>query len=783
MREGSCAIPSRSGASAGQAGPRRFDPGSLDGVGQLLAGSLDREPVRAKHQLLRRSVLDFGVLQAAEEEVLDPMDERAVPRALEAGEVHSLQAQVVRHHRVAIAGLFAYLSTGSERVWLPRLDVALGEADLATIAPVEHQHGPVLDHDAAGRPVGALGERKAGPDCLRGVDSTRAGCADHAQGARQASKLFARGQHQTACRVAIPERAQRLEAERPPGGALVGVPLVVRGLGASRPQHQLDERGQAASEGRVALELDPDAVDDRDGGNLVQGVEQVLDQRVEPSRARKVFEDLAGRPGVEAGRGSQPAGCGCRRAVPRCGKRKRGDRSRLEAERRGPPSAEASDVGVGQQADPLDGDDDRAGGAAGRCGTVDAGRGRSAAHRSPAAAGASPGFDNTGGVSEGLRRDEVSVRAAAPGDVPAMVALYEAVAAERLWLGAEAPLDREAQAETFLGKIAAPERAAVFVAVPGRTREPEQDPSILGLLQVEIRAGIAQLGMAIGPSHRGAGIGRCLLETCVDWARSRGSHKVTLQVWPHNVAARALYARLGFVEEGWLRRQWPRRDGSLWDAVVMGRVLDEVRPGSPPPRVAKPRPLGVPVGGLVAAIPGGGLVRLRPFRPSDAAAVAAAVQDVAIQEAFPELPHPFGEADALERFAAGAVGAAAGSGLELAVVDEGDRVLGALDLALSSGDPGLGELGWWLARDARGRGVMTIAVGVIADHARAALGVARLEALLEPGNERSARVAARVGFAWEARRRAYRPGRAGRRDLDCWVRVAGPAAPRLTPPA
>lgn len=78
---------------------------------------------------------------------------------------------------------------------------------------------------------------------------------------------------------------------------------------------------------------------------------------------------------------------------------------------------------------------------------------------------------------------------------------------------------------------------------------------------------------------------------------------------------------------------------------------------------------------------------------------------------------------------------------------------------------------------------MTIAVGVIADHARAALGVARLEALLEPGNERSARVAARVGFAWEARRRAYRPGRAGRRDLDCWVRVAGPAAPRLTPPA
>jgi RimJ/RimL family protein N-acetyltransferase len=56
---------------------------------------------------------------------------------------------------------------------------------------------------------------------------------------------------------------------------------------------------------------------------------------------------------------------------------------------------------------------------------------------------------------------------------------------------------------------------------------------------------------------------------------------VALQVWPHNQAARRLYLRHGFAEEGLLRRHYPRRNGELWDAVVMGLVLDETSPGSP----------------------------------------------------------------------------------------------------------------------------------------------------------------------------------------------------------
>lgn len=76
-------------------------------------------------------------------------------------------------------------------------------------------------------------------------------------------------------------------------------------------------------------------------------------------------------------------------------------------------------------------------------------------------------------------------------------------------------------------------------------------------------------------------MGTALLQAGVDWAREVGAHKVALQLWPHNVAAARLYARFGFVEEGRLRRHYRRRNGELWDAVVMGLLLDEHGRGRP----------------------------------------------------------------------------------------------------------------------------------------------------------------------------------------------------------
>ena len=52
-----------------------------------------------------------------------------------------------------------------------------------------------------------------------------------------------------------------------------------------------------------------------------------------------------------------------------------------------------------------------------------------------------------------------------------------------------------------------------------------------------------------------------------------GAHKVALEVWPHNHAALRLYQRAGFETEGRLRRHYRRRNGELWDTIVMGLAL------------------------------------------------------------------------------------------------------------------------------------------------------------------------------------------------------------------
>jgi RimJ/RimL family protein N-acetyltransferase len=79
--------------------------------------------------------------------------------------------------------------------------------------------------------------------------------------------------------------------------------------------------------------------------------------------------------------------------------------------------------------------------------------------------------------------------------------------------------------------------------------------------------------MAVAGGWRGRGVGTALMQSCVDWARERGIHKLALQVWPHNEAAIRLYEKFGFEREGVLRAHYRRQNGELWDAVVMGLLL------------------------------------------------------------------------------------------------------------------------------------------------------------------------------------------------------------------
>lgn len=190
----------------------------------------------------------------------------------------------------------------------------------------------------------------------------------------------------------------------------------------------------------------------------------------------------------------------------------------------------------------------------------------------------------TAGSAEILRGDggaaphtvamSVTIRRATSDDLDALLDLREAVAGEGVWIAAQLPLDRAGDRDKYRRtiEVQADGMSAVLLVA-------EVDGALIGSLGVQTRVGIADLGMNIADGHRGRGIGAALLAEAIDWARSAGVHKVELEHWPWNHRARALYERFGFVEEGYRRRQYRRKDGSLWDSVIMGLVLDEHAPG------------------------------------------------------------------------------------------------------------------------------------------------------------------------------------------------------------
>ncbi len=102
----------------------------------------------------------------------------------------------------------------------------------------------------------------------------------------------------------------------------------------------------------------------------------------------------------------------------------------------------------------------------------------------------------------------------------------------------------------------------------------EDAGAIIGHVFVGLTSyGVTDLGMMVASDERGRGVGSALLAAAIAWARDAGAHKVALQAWPHNEAAIALYRKFGFEHEGVLRRHYRRRNGDLWDAVIMGLPL------------------------------------------------------------------------------------------------------------------------------------------------------------------------------------------------------------------
>lgn len=143
-------------------------------------------------------------------------------------------------------------------------------------------------------------------------------------------------------------------------------------------------------------------------------------------------------------------------------------------------------------------------------------------------------------------------------------------------------------------------------------------------------------------------------------------------------------------------------------------------------------------------------------------------QDEQVQR-WTTVPIPYRRRDA-DWFVREVVGSGWESGQELtwAVRDPADhRVLGMIGLRVE-GD-GSAEVGFWLAAEARGRGLMSSAVRLAVSHAFApdGLALARVLWYAHVGNWASRRVAWRTGFRFEGTVRSHLVQRGERRDA--WV--------------
>lgn len=158
-----------------------------------------------------------------------------------------------------------------------------------------------------------------------------------------------------------------------------------------------------------------------------------------------------------------------------------------------------------------------------------------------------------------------------------------------------------------------------------------------------------------------------------------------------------------------------------------------------------------------------GVVALRAWRDSDAADITRLFQD---REArlWTRAPSPYRQGDAFQWLASLPTQMRRGDALALAVTDAADgSLLASIDLRMGGEDRA--EFGYVVGAWARRSGVGTRALRLYSRWAFEALGLARLELLVQPDNGASLALGRRVGFTEEGLLRSHSLIRAERKDM------------------
>ena len=166
-------------------------------------------------------------------------------------------------------------------------------------------------------------------------------------------------------------------------------------------------------------------------------------------------------------------------------------------------------------------------------------------------------------------------------------------------------------------------------------------------------------------------------------------------------------------------------------------------------------------------------VLLRPFEQGDVRAIVAACQDPEIPR-WTSVPSPYTESDAL-------VWLESTEEETFAVVNRSSgELLGSIGVRFLS--DGVAEVGYWTAKEARGQGVATRALALVAAWIFENAEVARFQLRADTENVASQRVAEKAGFVREGVLRAALDLQGERRDVVMYslVRKDFSGPPRAT---
>ncbi len=166
-----------------------------------------------------------------------------------------------------------------------------------------------------------------------------------------------------------------------------------------------------------------------------------------------------------------------------------------------------------------------------------------------------------------------------------------------------------------------------------------------------------------------------------------------------------------------------------------------------------------------------GDIVLRPAKEADFRAIAEEGADPELQR-WLNIPVPYTEeaARAYLEYARRTWDRAPNDGLAFTIADaDTDEYLGGIILFLARHD--VGEVGYSVKSAARGRGVATRAVDLVAGWAFDELGIRRMELRTHLENHASQRVAEKAGFVREGVERSSRILRGERYDVYCFSRL------------